>query len=318
MPDDSNLTIRRESPQWLTPRNLTEAMELAKLWSASEIVPKEFRGKPGDILVAIQMGMEVGLSPAQAVQSIAVINGRPTLWGDTALALVRNSGLLVAIEERGADEALKLQEGYCAVQRKNEELVVRKFSVEHAQKAGLWGRQGPWNTYPGRMLQMRARSWAIRDVFPDVLKGLQVREEVEDIREAEVVSIREPMPKKLMEAFQTKPIKDAPIQAEAAKIAEGRTVAPKPEAPPPTDSNDPRETVMVMACEKKSSGGKTWFALKLAREDGTEFDATTWHESIAAKCAAVIGQDIPVKVLIERKEKNSRTFLNIETMEEAK
>ncbi|GAM51610.1 hypothetical protein [Mycoavidus cysteinexigens] len=65
----------------LTPRSLDEVMKFAELMASSSIVPKEFIGKPGNILVAIQWGMELGLKPMQAMQNIAVINGRPSLWG---------------------------------------------------------------------------------------------------------------------------------------------------------------------------------------------------------------------------------------------
>ena len=45
----------------------------------------------------------------------------------------------------------------------------------------LIDKKGPWQQYPYRMLQMRARSWGLRDGFADALKGMQVREEIEDI-----------------------------------------------------------------------------------------------------------------------------------------
>ena len=53
--------------------------------------------------------------------------------------------------------------------------------MEDAKRAGLYGKQGPWQQYPKRMLQMRARAWALRDVFPDVLRGVHVAEEAQDL-----------------------------------------------------------------------------------------------------------------------------------------
>ena len=52
--------------------------------------------------------------------------------------------------------------------------------MEDAQKAGLQGKSGPWSQYPKRMRQMRARAFALRDVFPDVLRGMPIAEEVMD------------------------------------------------------------------------------------------------------------------------------------------
>lgn len=162
----------------LTPRNLDEALRFAELLSKSDIVPKDYQGKPGNVLVAIQWGAEVGLSPLQAMQNIAVINGRPSLWGDALLGLVRGSGLLEFIQEEISEDG---QEAVCVVKRRGEQSVQRVFTMEDAKRAGLAGKSGPWQQYPRRMLQMRARAWALRDVFPDVLKGLQVAEEAQDL-----------------------------------------------------------------------------------------------------------------------------------------
>lgn len=159
----------------LTPQSLEAAMEMANLLAKSNMVPKDYIGNPGNIIVAIQWGAEIGLPPLQAMQNLAVINGRPALWGDAVMALVRGSGLLEDFREDVTDQGAT-----CTVKRRGEQPVSRHFSVEDAKKAGLWGKQGPWQQYPKRMLQMRARSWAIRDVFTDVLKGINIKEVLED------------------------------------------------------------------------------------------------------------------------------------------
>jgi len=159
----------------LTPQSLEAAMEMANLLAKSNMVPKDYIGNPGNIIVAIQWGAEIGLPPLQAMQNLAVINGRPALWGDAVMALVRGSGLLEDFREEVTDQGAT-----CTVKRRGEQPVSRHFSVEDAKKAGLWGKQGPWQQYPKRMLQMRARSWAIRDVFTDVLKGINIKEVLED------------------------------------------------------------------------------------------------------------------------------------------
>src|SRR5690606_33388584 len=83
----------------LSPRSLDEAMRFSEMLAKSSIVPKEFQGNPGNILVAVQWGMELGLQPMQAMQNIAVINGRPALWGDAVIALVRSSPLCEYVYE---------------------------------------------------------------------------------------------------------------------------------------------------------------------------------------------------------------------------
>jgi len=170
---DKNSIFRYE------PKSFSEIMEYAKIIADSDLVPKDYKGKPGNVLVAIQMGEEVGLKPLQAVQGISVINGRPSVWGDTLLALIQAHPQCEYIDEEIHDDFT-----ICRVKRKNKPLVERTFTIEDAKKASLWGKVGPWTTSPKRMLQMRARGFALRDSFADVLKGIQIIEEVLDYNES--------------------------------------------------------------------------------------------------------------------------------------
>ena len=159
----------------LTPKSIDEALRFADMLSKSNLVPKDFLGNPGNILVAIQWGFELGLQPMQALQNIAVINGRPSIWGDAVIALVKSSPVCeYVVEEINGERAI------CRVKRKNEPEQSRSFSIEDARKAGLLDKD-VWKKYPTRMLQMRARSWGLRDVFPDVLRGMPIAEELQDI-----------------------------------------------------------------------------------------------------------------------------------------
>ena len=175
----------------LAPKDLDEAMRFADMLAGSSIVPKDYIGKPGNCLVAIQWGMELGLQPMQAMQSIAVINGRPSLWGDAMLALVKAHPAFEWIKEE-CDGNVAI----CTIKRRGEPEVVQSFSMEEAKRAGLTGKQGPWTQYPKRMLQMRARGFALRDAFPDALRGVVSAEEARDtpaerdMGAAEVVSSR--------------------------------------------------------------------------------------------------------------------------------
>jgi len=165
-------------------RTLDDMYRFAKYVSASGLAPKGIE-KPEAILVALQYGAELGLSPAQSLQNIAVINGRPSLWGDTMLALCMSSPVW---DEEAFHEWFDGKPGtdgftaHCRVKRRGrKEPVVRSFSVADAKAAGLWGKSGPWAQYATRMLQMRARSWALRDAFPDILRGCLAAEEAMDI-----------------------------------------------------------------------------------------------------------------------------------------
>jgi len=162
------------------PANLTEAIQFSDLLASSSIVPKAYQGKPQDILVCVQWGYEMGLAPMQALQNIAVINGKPSVYGDAAMALVQASPVCEDVEEFFENEGSTNPIAVCIAKRKGRKPVTVKFSVEDAKRAGLWGKQGPWSAYPKRMMQMRARGFALRDAFPDVLKGMITAEEAQD------------------------------------------------------------------------------------------------------------------------------------------
>ena len=174
------MQLTTTSQRGFAPATLTEAITFSEMLSNSNMVPKAYQNKPQDILVCVQWGMEMGLAPMQALQNIAVINGKPSVYGDAMMALVQASAVCDDVEEYFENEGTPNPVAVCVAKRKNRKPVVAKFSVEDAKRAGLWGKQGPWSAYPKRMMQMRARGFALRDAFPDVLKGLISAEEAQD------------------------------------------------------------------------------------------------------------------------------------------
>ena len=165
------------------PTTLSEAMTFSDMLANSSMVPRAYQGKPQDILVCVQWGMEMGLAPMQALQNIAVINGKPSVYGDAAMALVQASPVCEDVEEFFEGEGTPNPVAVCVAKRKGRKPVTARFSVEDAKRAGLWAKQGPWSAYPKRMMQMRARGFALRDAFPDVLKGMITVEEAQDYPE---------------------------------------------------------------------------------------------------------------------------------------
>jgi hypothetical protein len=167
-------------PRGLALQSFDDAFKFAAMVAKSDFAPKDFKGKPESCMLAIQHGSEVGLSPMQSLQSIAVINGRPTIWGDAALALVQSSPVCEYVREYIEGDGDNLT-AVCEVKRRGypDPNVVR-FSVADAKKAILWGKSGPWTQYPQRMLALRARGFALRNTFADALRGLITAEEAQD------------------------------------------------------------------------------------------------------------------------------------------
>lgn len=156
----------------IVPSNIEEVFRLATAIAKSGMAPRGME-RPETITAAIMHGMEVGLPPMMAVNKIAVVNGRPTIWGDAVPALLWSRGFKL-------DEAVTDQVATCTVTRPDGYKITRTFSETDARKAGLWGKAGPWTQYPSRMLQMRARGLAARDGAADALAGMYLTEEMQD------------------------------------------------------------------------------------------------------------------------------------------
>ena len=177
---ETALTVTQPYSQALRPRNVQEAMSLAEMLAKSAFVPPTLRNKPGDVFAALSYGSEMGLAPMTALHTVAVVNGKPTLFGDGLLAVCQASPAYEYHRE-GVDGEGDERYGFCTVKRRgNPEPSTTKFTVVDAKKAGLWGKSGPWTQYPDRMLIARARGFALRDAFADALKGLISAEEAQD------------------------------------------------------------------------------------------------------------------------------------------
>lgn len=209
-------------------RTLDEAWRMANAMARSQLVPKAFAGRPDDCLIAIQMGLEVGLAPLAAIQNIAVINGRPSIWGDAALAVCMACGVFDHGRFSESFVGAENSDGWtavCRVARIGGATAEARFSVADAKRADLWGKAGPWKQYPQRMLKMRARSWALRDCFTDALRGLQVSEEVGD----------------MVPYVESTTVPAAGVQAVKARLMS----TPEPELPGVVEPEQPTEPVVT-------------------------------------------------------------------------
>ena len=153
------------------------AKRVAHTLAQSNIVPDAYRGRPNDVFVAINMGSELGMEPFQAIQSIAVIEGKPCLYGDGLIGVVRASPKCMWIEEELSEDGLTAT---CKTQRRSDpNPITASYSMTDAMQAGIDSKFN-WKKHPKRMLQMRARAYCLRDAYPDLLKGLGVVEERQD------------------------------------------------------------------------------------------------------------------------------------------
>lgn len=174
MSNQTQLAKNKAGAGMYLPDNKSDAYKLAASFSKSGFCPAAYRNKPDDVYLAMAYGAQIGLNPLLAVQNIAVVNGKPAVYGDALTAIAQ-----------GHKETEEYEDGYtetgaafCKIVRKGR-TIYREFSEEDAKRAGLWGRN-TWAQYPKRMLLWRARGWAVRDAYADVLMGLWSVEEASD------------------------------------------------------------------------------------------------------------------------------------------
>lgn len=179
-PETRQLAVAQQTATFdLSPRTFQEALTFSEYLANSDMVPKAYRGKPADCLIAVQWGAEVGLKPLQALQSIAAINGKPSLYGDAGKALLLSHGCI--IEEDDIEVIKARGKAACTITRPGRPPVRRTFSLEDAKTAGLLGKEGPWRAYQSRQMAWRAFWFAARDAAADLLRGMGGFEEAIDM-----------------------------------------------------------------------------------------------------------------------------------------
>lgn len=217
------LSEKRETQVSVRLGSLDDVAELAQIIIDAGWV------KPGtkqtDVMLRVLKGQEVGIPAIEASNTISVINGKPSIYGDGQLAVVRKSGLLEDIDEHFEKAEDGTTVAVCTVKRRGQKTPhTTRFGYADAKRAGLAGKSGPWTGNPARMCQMRARAFNLRDMFPDVLCGLWAGEEAEDI-DQDAISV---------------PAESAPLPPPAPRrVQRGSRGAAKDPEPPATVPFEP-------------------------------------------------------------------------------
>lgn len=193
----NTLQTTHDNESFLSKDNISHWLKVAEMLSKSDMTPRSYKNKASDTLIAMELGRTWNLQPLQAIQNIAVINGKPCAYGDLVLAICSNHPEFEDIREEPIMSGGEVVGYKCTVKRRKRSSVQRTFTKEQAINANLWGKQGPWKQYPDRMLQMRARGFALRDSFADALNGVSIREEVEDyqVKERDVTPAKNEKPR---------------------------------------------------------------------------------------------------------------------------
>src|SRR5690606_3001791 len=249
------------------------------------------------------------------------------------IAVVRRNPVCLYVKE-WIDGEGDSRVAYCETRRRGEDDPVRRsFSVDDAKRAGLWqtkeivkkrkkdgsfyeaANDSPWFKYPQRMLQMRARAWCLRDVYPDVLKGMHSREEVEDYVhvDAEPVAALPPLEERLRIARQEAPLDTQEgfdpsfVARETEQATSGQAIEQESPADPSTaddkaaEGDDPpssaaevSETSTQAADPEAGDIGAQAEPVASPASDKLTDDDRAWLVSVFKTLKAAVGPDVDV------------------------
>jgi hypothetical protein len=160
---------------------LDHRYRLAKAFSMSGMVPSHFQGKPEACLVAMLYAEQLGEHPMLLFQEISVINGRPNTSARFAISRANKSGLLqgpITWASKGQGDALEVTAS--ATLRETGEVITATVTMREAAADG-WTRNSKYRSIPEQMLRWRAATRLINLYMPEVLFGLGVKEEIEQV-----------------------------------------------------------------------------------------------------------------------------------------
>ena len=162
----------------LLPKTLDEMVKLAEIVMNSGLAMGHLTKE--SVVIALQLGAELGFAPMQSLRTIAVLNNRPVPSADGCVAAVMASGQCDYFREVETTEAHSTWE----TQRRGDPQPRQfTFTIDDARRAGLAQREH-WRAYPKRMLAARAKKYLAQDTYPDVIGGLLSAEEALDLTAA--------------------------------------------------------------------------------------------------------------------------------------
>jgi len=147
---------------------MRDKVEWADKIAQSSLLPKQYQRNPANVLLALEYGTALGISPVVAMQQIHVIEGKPTASAQLIGGLVRQAGHKLRVE---FDD--RTMTATATVIRSDDPDYEFKavWTMDRAKAANLVNK-GNWKTYPAAMLKARAITEVARDACPEALFGV--------------------------------------------------------------------------------------------------------------------------------------------------
>lgn len=169
---ESRTPIQEFSDNWRM------ATQLAK----STIIPQAFIGKPENVVIALGLAQQMGLSPFIVMQNLNIIKGKISWSGSFCKTLIEMTGRFKNLElnyfgEKGKDNygcylsATRISDG--------KEIKGPEVTMLMAKEEG-WTTNKKWITLTDLMLGYRCQSFFARLYCPEALGGIYTSEEIND------------------------------------------------------------------------------------------------------------------------------------------
>ncbi len=213
-PEPSQAMVHLDDPMeaLLSPTKVAQIEKIAKIYSSSRLVPREFRGDYPSTFVAMQLAARMKVDPFMLMQNMYVVHGRPGLNAKLIVALFNSrdhrfrDGIKFDIKRDGKGGivsctawSVRSSDG----QRVDGPVIHRNLVAAEGWDKPKRLRDGSgyitskWVTMPEMMYRYRAASWFVNQNAPEVILGMPTVEELEDIpepSEVEVTLVEEPKP----------------------------------------------------------------------------------------------------------------------------
>jgi hypothetical protein len=163
---------------------MDQAYKIACIMAKSDIVPAHYRGRPENAFIAVQTAYRMNLDPMMIMQNTFVVSGKLGMNSSFAISLANSSGLFeggIRYRIEGSDNSLKVT-AYTNLRKTGEEISYT-IGMKEAT-AENWIKNPKYRTLPELMLRYRAATLLIRTHAPEVLNGMHMVEEIEDVRAA--------------------------------------------------------------------------------------------------------------------------------------
>ncbi len=160
---------------------MDKAYKFANIFAKSDIVPAHYRGKPENTFIAVQTAYRMNLDPMLIMQNTYVVKGKLGMNSTFAISLANSSGIFdsgIRYKLEGSGDDLKVT-AYAKVKNTGEEISYT-IAMREAIAEG-WTENKKYKTLPELMLRYRAAIFLIRTHVPEVLNGMHMVEEIEDM-----------------------------------------------------------------------------------------------------------------------------------------